>query len=78
MLVPLNWRLAVAEQLFILSDALVKVLCLNRPLHKFYPRWNNACLIPELLAWIFRLRAESRSMRWRSARTATAATRMST
>src|SRR5262249_5060948 len=26
MLVPLNWRLAVAEQIFILSDAAVKVL----------------------------------------------------
>src|SRR5580698_6754154 len=26
MLVPMNWRLAVAEQLFILSDASVKVL----------------------------------------------------
>ncbi len=30
MLVPLNWRLAVAEQLFILSDASVKVLVLER------------------------------------------------
>ncbi len=30
MLVPLNWRLAVAEQLFILSDAGVKVLVLER------------------------------------------------
>ncbi|MDB5652954.1 MAG: acid--CoA ligase [Tardiphaga sp.] len=29
MLVPLNWRLAVAEQLFILSDASVKVLVLE-------------------------------------------------
>ncbi|MBR0826257.1 AMP-binding protein [Bradyrhizobium manausense] len=30
MLVPLNWRLAVAEQIFILSDASVKVLVLER------------------------------------------------
>jgi fatty-acyl-CoA synthase len=30
MLVPLNWRLAVAEQLFILSDASVKVLILEK------------------------------------------------
>jgi fatty-acyl-CoA synthase len=30
MLVPLNWRLAVAEQLFILSDASVKVLALEQ------------------------------------------------
>ena len=30
MLVPLNWRLAVAEQLFILADASVKVLVLEQ------------------------------------------------
>ena len=30
MLVPLNWRLAVAEQLFILSDASAKVLVLEQ------------------------------------------------
>src|ERR1700678_2278860 len=30
MLVPLDWRLAVAEQLFILSDATVKILLLER------------------------------------------------
>src|ERR1700736_712891 len=30
MLVPLNWRLAAAEQLFILSDASVKVLVLEQ------------------------------------------------
>src|SRR6202795_2717565 len=30
MLVPLNWRLAVAEQVFILSDASVKVLVLEQ------------------------------------------------
>jgi hypothetical protein len=31
MLVPLNWRLAVAEQLFILSDASIKLLALLQP-----------------------------------------------
>src|SRR6202795_373609 len=30
MLVPLNWRLAVAEQMFILSDAAAKVLVLEQ------------------------------------------------
>src|SRR6188474_957367 len=30
MLVPLNWRLAVSEQLFILSDAAVKALVLQK------------------------------------------------
>src|SRR5271170_5311357 len=30
LMVPLNWRLAVAEQLFILSDASVKVLVLEQ------------------------------------------------
>src|SRR5580693_10369613 len=29
MLVPLNWRLAVAEQMFILADASIKVLALE-------------------------------------------------
>src|ERR1700758_3486904 len=39
MLVPLNWRLAAAEQLFILSDASVKVLALEQAF---------AAIIPEL------------------------------
>jgi fatty-acyl-CoA synthase len=39
MLVPLNWRLAAAEQLFILSDASVKVLALERAF---------AAILPEL------------------------------
>jgi fatty-acyl-CoA synthase len=39
MLVPLNWRLAVAEQLFILSDASVKVLVLEQAF---------AAILPEL------------------------------
>ena len=37
MLVPLNWRLAVAEQLFILSDASVKVLVLERAFADILP-----------------------------------------
>jgi fatty-acyl-CoA synthase len=35
MLVPLNWRLAIAEQLFILSDAAVKVLVLEQAFAAF-------------------------------------------
>src|ERR1700739_653989 len=37
MLVPLNWRLAVAEQMFILSDASVKVLALERAFAEILP-----------------------------------------
>jgi fatty-acyl-CoA synthase len=37
MLVPLNWRLAVAEQLFILSDASVKLLVLERAFAEILP-----------------------------------------
>jgi fatty-acyl-CoA synthase len=37
MLVPLNWRLAVAEQLFILSDATVKVLALEQAFAEVLP-----------------------------------------
>jgi len=37
MLVPLNWRLAVAEQLFILSDASAKVLVLERAFAEVLP-----------------------------------------
>src|SRR6185437_7919677 len=37
MLVPLNWRLAVAEQLFILSDASVKVLALEQAFAAIVP-----------------------------------------
>jgi fatty-acyl-CoA synthase len=37
MLVPLNWRLAVAEQLFILSDASVKVLVLEKAFADILP-----------------------------------------
>jgi fatty-acyl-CoA synthase len=37
MLVPMNWRLAVTEQLFILSDASVKVLILEQPFAAVLP-----------------------------------------
>jgi fatty-acyl-CoA synthase len=37
MLVPLNWRLAVAEQFFILSDASVKVLVLEQAFAEILP-----------------------------------------
>jgi fatty-acyl-CoA synthase len=37
MLVPLNWRLAVAEQLFILSDASIKVLVLEQAFAEILP-----------------------------------------
>src|SRR5256885_7380146 len=37
MLVPLNWRLAIAEQLFILSDADVKVLVLEQAFTEILP-----------------------------------------
>ena len=42
MLVPLNWRLAVAEQLFILSDASVKVLVLERAFADVLPALENS------------------------------------
>src|SRR6266478_2347865 len=41
MLVPLNWRLAVAEQLFILSDASVKVLVLEQAFADVLPVLEN-------------------------------------
>src|ERR1700754_438558 len=37
MLVPLNWRLAAAEQTFILSDAAVKVLLLEQTFAEILP-----------------------------------------
>jgi fatty-acyl-CoA synthase len=42
MLVPLNWRLAVAEQLFILSDASVKVLALEQAFAAILPGLENS------------------------------------
>src|SRR5580693_1054002 len=37
MLVPLNWRLAVAEQMFILADASVKLLVLEQAFAEVLP-----------------------------------------
>src|SRR3984885_13999634 len=49
MLAPLNWRLAVAEQLFILSDASVKVLVLEHAFGAILPELEKsqpeACII---------------------------------
>src|SRR6202045_2459154 len=42
MLVPLNWRLAVAEQLFILSDAAAKVLVLEQAFAEILPTLEKA------------------------------------
>jgi len=44
MLVPLNWRLAMAEQLFILSDAGVKVLVLERAFAEILPALSSSIL----------------------------------
>jgi len=41
MLVPLNWRLAAAEQLFILFDASVKVLALEQAFAAILPELQN-------------------------------------
>jgi fatty-acyl-CoA synthase len=40
-LVPLNWRLAVAEQVFILSDATAKVLALEQAFAEILPALEN-------------------------------------
>jgi fatty-acyl-CoA synthase len=45
MLVPLNWRLTVAEQMFILSDAAAKVLMLERAFAEILPALEAA--LPE-------------------------------
>ncbi|MGA7810606.1 class I adenylate-forming enzyme family protein [Bradyrhizobium sp.] len=42
MLVPLNWRLAVAEQIFILSDAAAKVLVLEQAFAGLLPALEKA------------------------------------
>jgi fatty-acyl-CoA synthase len=45
MLVPLNWRFAVAEQMFILSDAAAKVLVLEQAFAEILPALKEA--LPE-------------------------------
>jgi fatty-acyl-CoA synthase len=47
MLVPLNWRLAVAEQSFILSDAAVKVLALEQAFSAVLPAVEQS--LPEAM-----------------------------
>jgi fatty-acyl-CoA synthase len=42
MLVPLNWRLAVAEQLFILSDATIKILVLEQAFAEILPELKKS------------------------------------
>ena len=42
MLVPLNWRLAAAEQMFILSDAMAKVLVLEQAFAEILPALEEA------------------------------------
>jgi fatty-acyl-CoA synthase len=42
MLVPMNWRLAVAEQMFILSDAAAKVLVLEQAFAEILPALETA------------------------------------
>ena len=42
MLVPLNWRLAAAEQMFILSDAAAKVLVLEQSFAEILPALGSS------------------------------------
>ena len=48
MLVPLNWRLAIAEQLFILTDASVRVLVLEQAFAGVLPALETS--LPEARA----------------------------
>jgi fatty-acyl-CoA synthase len=48
MLVPLNWRLAVAEQLFILRDCGAKVLVLERAFAEVLPMLNKGTAVAGL------------------------------
>ncbi len=76
MLVPLNWRLAVAEQLFILSDAGIKVLVLERDFAGILPALEKGCPTPALSASILLLPREARlTCCWRK-RAGTAAIRI--
>jgi fatty-acyl-CoA synthase len=53
MLMPLNWRLAVAEQLFILSDASVKVLVLEQAFAAILPGLENSLPTTNLIGLDF-------------------------
>ena len=78
MLVPLNWRLAVAEQLFILSDASVKVLVLEQAFAGFCPRLKRRCPRPTSSGSILRRREAANSTRCWPAPAAMAAIRTPT
>ena len=66
MLVPLNWRLAVAEQLFILSDASIKVLVLERAFAEVLPALEKNLPDAGVVGLDFSPAAESHSTRcWR-------------
>ena len=70
MLVPLNWRLAVAEQLFICRDAGAKVLVLEQAFARNPARAaNRACPSTGIVGLDFAPPRASRSMRcWRRPR----------
>lgn len=53
MLVPLNWRLAVAEQLFILSDAGAKILVLEQALAELLPELERTSLETAVIGFDF-------------------------
>jgi fatty-acyl-CoA synthase len=53
MLVPINWRLAVAEQLFILSNAAVKVLVLEQAFAEILPGLKNTLPATEIVGLDF-------------------------
>ncbi|KJC50697.1 long-chain-fatty-acid--CoA ligase [Bradyrhizobium sp. LTSP857] len=53
MLVPLNWRLAVAEQLFILSDAGAKVLVLEQAFEAVLPELARSAPGPSVVGLDF-------------------------
>ena len=62
MLVPLNWRLAVAEQSFILSDASIKVLILEQAFAEILPALEKSFPEAGVVGLIFCLREDALSM----------------
>src|SRR5438270_9277551 len=52
-LVPLNWRLAVAEQLFILSDARAKLLVLEQAFAEILPQLQASLPVTEIVVLDF-------------------------
>jgi fatty-acyl-CoA synthase len=53
MLVPLNWRLAAAEQMFILSDAAVKLLVLEQAFTEILPAFEATLPDPHVVGFDF-------------------------